>query len=229
MNLEPLLILRILLRRWWIIVIPVIIVAVIVVPDYLDDGSAVGGGFTTVIRYTAAQEADAVPERDGDLQDLWLASELTVNAFTEWVRTSRFKDEVATLLTATNLEIAPNALAIFADNQRSIGQVFINWHNDAELQVIANAVIDVLQNRNQDYFPQLGGQPADVEILDDPQIAPLPPPLTDRFSGIVRLGLALIAGLGLAFLIEYLDPTLHAQTDLEALGLKVMASIPKHK
>lgn len=113
MNLEPLLILRVLLRRWWIIVIPVVIVAVIVVPDYLGNGVAVDGGFTTVIRYTAAQEADAVPERDGDLQDLWLASELTVNAFTEWVRTSRFKDEVATILASNDVEIAPQCLGNF--------------------------------------------------------------------------------------------------------------------
>jgi len=227
MNIEPILVLRVLLRRWWLIVIPVAIVAVIVVPDFLNDGSAVSGGFNAVIRYTAAQEADAVPERDGDLQDLWLASELTVNAFTEWVRTTRFKEEVA-LITATNgLEINPLSLPIGADNQRSIGQVFINWHNDAELQIIANAALEVLQTRNQAYFPQLGGQPASVEILDDPQIAPVPPPLTDRFSGILRLAIAFIAGIGLAFLVEYLDPTLRTQDDLESLGLKVMVLIPK--
>jgi capsular polysaccharide biosynthesis protein len=227
MNVEPILILRVLLRRWWLIIIPVAIASALIVPDFLDDGPAVNGGFNTVIRYTAAQEADAVPERDGDLQDLWLASELTVNAFTEWVRTSRFKDEVA-LITATNgLEINPLALRIGADNQRSIGQVFINWHDETELRIIADAVIVVMQTRNQAYFPQLGGQPAIVEILDDPQIAPAPPPLTDRFGGILKLAIALIAGIGLAFLVEYLDPTLRTQEDLETLGLKVIVSIPK--
>jgi capsular polysaccharide biosynthesis protein len=64
-------------------------------------------------------------------------------------------------------------------------------------------------------------------MLDDPQIFPLPPPLTDRFSGILRLGIAFIAGICLAFLVEYLDSRLRTREDLESLGLKVIAMIPK--
>lgn len=222
-------IVRVLLRRWWIAAIPVVIVAVFVAPDLLASPTGQSGGFTTIVRYTAAQELDAIPNRDGDFQDVWLASELTVNAFTEWVRTNRFAEEVAAEATAQGLEIDAAALNIAADNARSIGQVFLSWPDADELVTIADAAFTVLTTRNHEYFPQLGGQPANVELLDEPRIAPAPPPITDRFEPLLRLGLAVLAGLGLAFLVEYLDPTLRSRDELEALGLRVVATVPREQ
>jgi capsular polysaccharide biosynthesis protein len=219
---ELIYILRVLLRRWYLIAIPVIIVAVFVVPDLIDTAPA--SGFTTTVRYTAAQQLEAIPNRDGDYQDVWLASELTVNAFTDWVRTGRFAEAVAE---ETGLDINPGALRIGADNERSIGQIFITWPDEAELATIANAVITVLQTRSQDFFPQLGDAPAQVTLLDQPHIAPAPPPLTDRFGPLVRLALAGLVGLGLAFLTEYLDPRLYYRDELESTGLTVIATIPR--
>ena len=90
---ELTLIIRILRRRWWLILIPVVIALIVAVPDFLNRGSAVSGGFTTQIRYSAAQQFN-LPARDGDYQDVWLASELTVNAFTDWVRSGSFREEI---------------------------------------------------------------------------------------------------------------------------------------
>jgi capsular polysaccharide biosynthesis protein len=224
---ELILIIRVLLRRWYLVLIPILIVALIVVPDLLNDSPVVSGGFTTTIRYTAAQELEAIPGRDGDFQDVWLASELTVNAFTEWVRTSKFAEEVALVTAENGLQINPAALPIAADNRRSIGQVFINWGNDAELVVIVNAVIEVLETRNQDYFPQLGDAPAQVTLLDTPNIVAAPPALVSRLGPFIRLALGLLVGIGLAFLVEYLDPMLRRREDLEALGVNVIAAIPR--
>jgi len=224
---ELLLILRVLLRRWWLIVIPVAVVAVFAIPELLRDAPSNSGGYSTVIRYTASQVLEAIPGRDGDYQDVWLASELTVNAFTEWVRSSRFAEDVAEVAAETGLTIDPVALSIHSDNERSIGQVFINWSNEAELSAITDATMTVLQTRSQNYFPQLGEVPAQVEILDDPRISPVSVSLPNRFRPLLQLGVALIAGIGLAFLIEYLDPTLHDRHALEALGLPIIASIPK--
>jgi capsular polysaccharide biosynthesis protein len=225
---ELILIIRILLRRWFLIVIPVVIVGVLVTPDILDDGPAVSGGFTTTMRYTAAQELAAIPNRDGDFQDVWLASELTVNAFTEWVRTGKFAEEVALVLQQNGLSIDAGALAVGADNERSIGQIFINWGNETELLTIAEAVLTVLQTRNQDYFPQLGDAPAQVTLLDEPHIAPAPVSLPNRFAPFIKLALAILVGVGLAFLIEYLDPRVRTREELEALGVPVIAGIPKN-
>ena len=220
-------IIRVLLRRWYLVIIPAAIVSVVVAPDILDEGPAVSGGFTTTVRYTAAQVLEAIPNRDGDYQDVWLASELTVNAFTEWVRTGRFAQEVAEVTAGNGLEIDPGALAIAADNERSIGQIFINWGNDAELVTIAQAVITVLQTRNQAYFPQLGDAPAQVMLLDEPRIGAAPVSLPNRFAPFIKLALGVLAGVGLAFLVEYLDPTLRTRQDLDTLGVPVIAGIPR--
>lgn len=224
---ELLLIIRVLLRWWYLILIPTVIVALFTVPDLIGNTPATSGGFSTMIRYTASQELDAIPNRDGDFQDVWRASELTVDAFTEWIQASRFRQEVATVTAEQGLEINPDALGIAADNEGAIGQIFLSWSDAAEMQIIIDAVIEVLQNRNQDYFPQLGGEPAHVIIMDDPVISPNAPSLPNRFRPLIQLALGVIAGVGLAFLVEYLDPTLRQKEDLTQIGLPIVASIPK--
>ena len=86
----------------------------------------------------------------------------------------------------------------------------------------------VLGSRNQTYFPQLGGQPAQVTILDQPIVTPAPPPLTNRVAPILRLGIGLFIGLVLAYLVEYLDLRIHHKDDLQKLGLRVLGAIPRH-
>lgn len=224
---ELILILRVLLRRWYLVILPVVIVGAVVVPDVLGDSPAVSGGYTTTVRYTAAQVLEAIPNRDGDYQDVWLASELTVNAFTEWVRTGRFAQEVAQVAQADGVRVEAGALHIAADNARSIGQVFVNWGDAGELMVIAQAVITVLETRSQAYFPQLGDVPARVVVLDVPQVAPAPVSLPNRFAPFIKLALAGLIGIGAAFLLDYLDPTLRTREDVESLGVHVVAGIPK--
>jgi capsular polysaccharide biosynthesis protein len=224
---ELMLILRVLLRRWWLVLIPVAIVAVIVVPDFLNSRGTAAGGFSTTIRYSAAQVLEAIPGRDGDFQDVWLASELAVNALTDWVRTTTFVDEIVRQAATQNVEVNPAALAMAADNKRSVGQLTINYPDSAALQTIINAALDVLKTRAQDYFPQLGGQPAQVTVLDVPVINAAPPPIANRFAPLIRLVVGLFAGLGLAFLAEYLDPTVRSREQVEALGLPVIATLPR--
>jgi len=220
---ELILIIRVLLRRWWLILLPVIVAAIFVVPDFLDDGSAVSGGFATQIKYSAAQEDNL--DREGDYQDVWLASEFVVNAFTEWVRGNAFRRELETALAGENIDLA--LMGISSDNERSIGVIDLSYPDDTGLQMIANAVMDVLQNRNQEYFPQLGGDPAQVTLLDTPVIVPQAPPLTNRFAPLIRLALALAGGIVLAFAVEYFDQTFHYRDEVEAIGLPVLTSIPK--
>jgi protein tyrosine kinase modulator len=224
---ELILIFRVLLRRWWMVAIPVAVVAVFVIPDYLQNRGAASGGYTVTVRYSAAQVLDAIPQQRGDFQDVWLASELAVNAMTDWIRTSSFVEEIQSETAKQNVDINPAALAIAADNKRSVGQITLNYPDQTQLQAITTAALEVLKTRAQDYFPQLGGQPAQVTILDVPQIIPAPPPIVNRFAPLIRLGLGFLAGVGLAFLAEYLDPYVHRREQVEALGLTVIGSLPR--
>jgi len=218
--------LRILRRRWWLLLLPVVIVTVLVIPDFLSSDSAISGGFNTQIRYSASQEFN-FPQRDGDYQDVWLASELTVNAFTDWVRSNSFRDELESEL--SNSDINLGLLGIAADNARSVGVIYLSHPDGEALDAVANAVIMVLVTENQAYFPQLGGDPAQVTILDEPIITPAPPPLTNRFAPLIRIAIAFILGVALMFVAEYFDQTVHHQDELDKLGLHTIGSIPRHK
>ena len=220
---ELILFFRVLLRRWWLVVIPVVVVAAVVIPQWLRERSTAGGGFSVTLRYTASQSAANVSPRDGDYQDVWLASELAVNALTDWVRSGTFKDEIGQQ--ASDLDMA--LLGVAADNKRSVGQLVLAYPTEVGLQRITQAAMDVLMNRAQAYFPQLGGQSAAVTFLDAPVIAAAPPAIANRFAPFIRIGLALLAGIALAFLWEYLDPFVYRKEQIEAMGLPVLARIPK--
>lgn len=224
---ELLVYLRIVLRRWWLVAIPVVITAALAIPDLIRQAPAASGGYSTVISYTAAQPLEAIERPAGDYQDLWLASELAVNAFTEWVRGSSFADEIGAALAARGETFDVSTFRAGADNERSVGQIFLNWPDADQLALIADAAVQVLETRSGAYFAQLGGQPAPITILDRSPISAAPPPLTDRFGPFIRIGLGLLAGIALAFLAHYLDPVLRSREEVEALGLPVIARIPR--
>jgi capsular polysaccharide biosynthesis protein len=224
--LELLQIFNLLLRRWWLVLIPVVIVAALTLPALLNRAPA-AGGFNTLIQYSAAQSMDAIPRQEGDYQDIWRAAELTVDAFTDWVRGTAYAEEVAAAAEARGVTINPAALAVQADNEGAVGRLYLTWPNGDELSAIADAAIEVLQTRSAAYFAQLGGTPAAVTILSRSPVTAAPPPLTDRFGPFIRIGIGLLAGVALAFLAHYLDPMLRRREDVEALGLPVIASIPK--
>jgi hypothetical protein len=224
---ELILVFRVLLRRWWLVVIPLVVAAAIIIPDYLGNRDSAAGGFTTTIHYSAAQVLGAIPGRDGDFQDVWLASELAVNALTDWVRTSSFLILMDQAARERGASVNPSAIGIAADNRRSVGQLIISYPDAETLAILAEAAIGVLENQSQNYFPQLGGQPAQITVLDVPTVAPAPPPLTNQLAPFIRLAMALLAGVGLAFLAEYLDPTVRSREQVEALGLPVIATLPR--
>lgn len=215
---------RVLLRRWWLIALPVIIAALFALPTFFNNEQSGAGGFQTRFSYSAAQQASNVNPRDGDYQDVWLASEFVVNAFTDWVQSSSFRAELA--IAVGNAELL-NGLNIVADNSRSIGIVYLSHPDATALETLAATAFDVLQNRNQDYFPHLGAAPAQVTLLDAHVISPAPPALTNRFAPVLQLGAAFFAGLVLAGIAEYFDKRLRYKDEVEKQGLRVLASIPK--
>ncbi|MBK8020683.1 MAG: hypothetical protein IPK19_04440 [Chloroflexi bacterium] len=207
---------RILRRWWWLGLIPVLIAAAFTLPQLLNR-QTVSGGFARSITYSAAQSMDAIPRTEGDYQDIWLSSELTVNAFTEWIRGSRFKDEVVALASQT-LPVESAQFGIAADNARSVGRIDLGYPSAEGLEAISAAVVEVLSTRSEAYFAQLGGQPAAVTLLGETPIAAAPPPLTDRFSPLVRLALGAAAGLLLMVLAHFLDPFVHTRSELNEIG-----------
>lgn len=215
-----------LLRRWYLVLLPVIVAGVLVAPELLSRPSGTGG-YSSTIRYTAAQVLEAIPERDGDYQDVWLASELTVDAFTEWVRHSRFVDAVRAQLALNRHTFETAGLGFGSDNDRAIGRVDVGWHDAAQLEAIVAAAVTVLTEQNGAIFPQLGGVNARVELLDSPQVVGSPPPISSRLGPALKLLVALAGGIALALLVDYADPYVRRRAQVDEAALRVLATVPK--
>ena len=217
---------QMLLRRWYLVLLPVIAAGVIVAPELLARPTGTGG-YNVTIRYTAAQVLEAIPERDGDYQDVWLASELTVDAFTEWVRHSRFIEAVRAELAARRYTFDTSGLGFGSDNDKAIGRIDIGWHDPAQLEAIAAAAVAVLTDQNGAIFPQLGGVNAEVELLDQPQVVGSPPAIASRLGPVLKLLVALLGGIALALLAEYADPYIRRRAQLEDAAVRVLAAVPR--
>jgi capsular polysaccharide biosynthesis protein len=217
------------LRRWWLIALPGVVALALAVPDFLDPP---GDGFTTTLRLTAAQSPSGdEPTYEDAAYMPWMASEYLINSLTAWVTTGSFAREVSRDLADQGIDISPDAVrdAVIADNARSLMALYITWPDAAQLEALAHAAVAVLQDTNQDYFPQLSTDPALVVALDDVVLAPASPSLLNRLRPVLRVMLALLVGIGLAALLEYLDDSVYSRDDLEAMELAVLGEIPRHK
>jgi hypothetical protein len=160
----------------------------------------------------------------------WLTSEYIVNGLADWVKSGSFATGVSEELAVQGVDVPSDAIrgTIASDNVRSVLLLSMTFGDRERLAAMIDAASRVLQTRNMEAFPFLG-QPAVVVPLDEPVINQIPPGLRATLDLPLRLVLAAGAGLGLAFLFNYLDPTLQTRADLESAGLQVLAEIPRHR
>jgi capsular polysaccharide biosynthesis protein len=105
----------------------------------------------------------------------------------------------------------------------------ITWHNAAQAQKIADAAVTNLGENNAKYFAQLGAAGASVAVIDKPVAYLVGASLREQLDIPIRVLLALLAGIALAFILDYLDTSVRDARDAEELGLRVVGEIPKTK
>lgn len=212
-------------RRWLLALIPPLVVALFSVATYQ---SPPAPGFNVGVNFIVGQPPTPGAElADQDRYYNWLGSEYIVNGLTDWAVSSNFKTAVSNQLAQENMAVAPGSFSVSADNVRSKLQLFIQ-HGDAEtLGHIIDAAITVLSEQNADALPQLGGETAVLVLLDEPVVTPLPRSLSSLLDIPLRIAIGLAAGLGLALLVEYLDPTIRNRAEAEAMGFAILGEIPK--
>jgi len=222
-------------RRWWLILIPAAVALILTLPNVKNIVSP-PITYAVQMRLTAAAPPDAenegvtTPYEDSVYVPL-LASEYVVVNMPHWITSDSFAREVSLVLRDQNVNIPAEDLntAFHADNFRSILTLYVNWDNAEEIQAITEAAVTVLQTRNQSYFPQFAAESVQVTPLDDVIVNEIAPPITARLDPLLRIALGLAVGVGLAILAEYLDTSIHTSADVEALGLPVVAEIPKER
>jgi len=217
---------RIVYKRLWIVI--ALIVVVLVSSLVLKPGRP--ALYQTSMRFTVA----VVPEsRSGDYYAFdhyytWMASEYFVDELTEIVGSEAFARAVSEELANSGLDLPAGDIhgSLGADRKHRILTVHVTWEDQAQLVDIANAASNVLQKRSADFLGQLGTTGADIRLIDLPVVLPAARSLKDKLDLPIRLFLALLAGVALTFLLDYLDDTVRDRAEVEAMELAVLGEIP---
>lgn len=212
-------------RRWLLVLIPPLIVLLFSTVTYQPPPAP---GFNVGVNFIVGQS----PTPGADLADEdryynWLGSEYIVNGLTDWAVSGNFKTAVSNQLSQESIEVTPGSFSVAADNVRSRLQLTMQHGDAAMLSQIMNAAITVLTEQNADALPQLGGETAVLVLLDEPIVTPLPRSLSSLLDIPLRIAIAVAAGLGLALLVEYLDPTIRNRAEAEAIGIAILGELPK--
>lgn len=105
--------------------------------------------------------------------------------------------------------------------------VSITSADSEQVQAIAETLATAVEDGGAGYFPQLAGVEARAVLIDGPGIAPVGRSLKDKLDLPMRLLVALVAGVALAFLWDYLDDTVRDRADAESLGVAILGEIPR--
>lgn len=163
----------------------------------------------------------------------WLASEYLADDFSEVVKSAAFADAVTARLARENepVHVPPGTIlgTTVAEKQHRILTMHISWGDSTQLEKIAMAAAETLREHGSQFFSQLGEAQAQIHVIDPPVVTQIPESLRQRLDLPIRMILALVAGIFLAFLIDYLDDTVRDTRELEQLGLSVLGTIPPLK
>jgi capsular polysaccharide biosynthesis protein len=215
--------LRILRRRWWIPALCLLLGIAFVAVTYRPPRTAWGAS----LRFTIGVSADRPVEGVDPILTAYQASEYIRDDFVEILHSEMFASDVNRRLAGTGLTVNKNNISGAVEKQRRIMSMSITWSNPDEARTIAQAAAKALTEENAKYFAQLGSQGAAVAIIDGPDVFPITPGLREQLDVPLRLALALLAGLVLAFLVDYFDDSVRGARDVEALGLPVLGEIPR--
>ncbi len=158
----------------------------------------------------------------------WLSSEYLVDDFSEIVKSQAFAEDVSARLAERGIAVPVGAIqgSAFTQKRHRILTLTITRPDPLQAQEIGQAAAAALREGSARYFAQLGSEGAEVHLIDEPQVRQVHPSLREKLDLPLRGVLALLTGVGLAFLLEYLDDTVRSAEELESLGLRVLGEIP---
>ncbi len=214
-------------RRWLLILLPMLVVLAVGIATYSPPAPA----FNVGVRFIVGQEPLDAPTMLSEEQRYynWLTSEYVVNGLTDWIRGGGFATAVSDHLATQGHSIPSGAIqgGLGADNARSMLTVSLSAGDAETLAAMMDGVIVVLTEQNAIGLPQLGGETAVITQLDQPIINPVPSGIRQQLDLMIRIILAVGAGLGLALLAEYFDPTIQDRESLNEIGLTILGEIPR--
>jgi len=216
---------RIVRRRLWIVMVLLVALAV----SYVAFAPRPAPTYTASMRFLLGvrPEPRTSDQYAYDYYYTWLTSEYLVDDFSEVVKSRAFAEDVSAL---AGIAVPPATIQGIstAGKLHRILTVTLSWHDPDELAVLANAVVQVIETGAESYFAQLTTDSAVVAVIDPPSVAQAATPLRQRLDLPLRLILALVAGVAISFVLDYVDDSVRERTDLVRLGVPVLAEVPAH-
>ena len=213
------------IRRWWILlVVPTMMITIVGLIFY----EAPSDRYVTTVHLSAALTPDEnmatnITQFDTTYYS-WLSSEYLVSGLSDWSVTGAFATAVSKLLESDSTYISASRIqnSLSSDYVRSEVVIYVNSIDPDHTSKIANAAIKVMQEKNKNVFPQLGGRNATVVPLDEPIITLASPGITQYLEIFVRITTGLVLGLLLVLCGHFFDPYIRNRSDVEMLGIQVI-------
>jgi capsular polysaccharide biosynthesis protein len=156
------------------------------------------------------------------------ATEYLVDDFSAFVTGDVVARMISERLAAQGFTVPAGIIQSSTSSQQvhRVVEIQLTWGDPEQARAILQTAIEVLQQEAPAYFGRLGTLQPVVRLFDGPRVAPLPPSLTQRLDLPVRLLLAVLVGVALCFLLDYLDDSVRNKSELEAMGISVLAEVP---
>lgn len=216
---------RIIRRRLWVILLLVAFVSL--------GSTFLGPKATTRYQASLRLTVGIVPEeRKGeyyayDRYYTWVTAEYLTDTFSEIVKSQAFAAD-ASQVSGGDIPASVIQGSIAVQTKHRIITLAVTTSNPEQALAIAKAAAEALRQQGSKYLAQLGATNAVIQVIDPPTLSGPIMSLRERLDLPIRIFLALIAGIGLAFLLDYLDDTIRDASEVEALGMAVLGEIPPH-
>jgi capsular polysaccharide biosynthesis protein len=159
------------------------------------------------------------------------ATEYLVDDFSLFISSQAVAQAVSQRLAGQGLQVPPGVIqsSTASEQVHRVVSVRVTWGDPDQALAILTTAVEVLQQEAPAYFGRLGLEEPHVTLFDGPGVSPVPPSLTQRLDLPVRLLLALVAGVALCFLLDYLDDSVRGRQELESMGIPVLAEVPARR
>jgi capsular polysaccharide biosynthesis protein len=159
------------------------------------------------------------------------ATEYLVDDFSLFVSSQAVAGAVSQRLADQGIQVPPGVIqsSTASEQVHRVVTIRVTWGDPDQAQAILTAAVDALRQEAPAYFGRLGLEEPQINLFDGPGVSPMPPSLTQRLDLPVRLLLALVAGVALSFLLDYLDDSVRGRQELEGMGIPVLAEVPTRR
>lgn len=182
----------------------------------------------TMLAFSVPQSQGNITIPGLDVENRGLFAEQAVEDFTKIVPTYGFGEGVAKRLPFPLDPRAASRSFTVKKQARHLLSIEASASTEAVAVALAKAAAAEVTQNGSAYYKALNSQDLAVAVPDPAHSEGLAGRLLDYLFIAARILTGLIVGVGVAFLLNYLDDRLHGPDDAEFLGLHVIGAIPHY-